>query len=77
MLTASIIRAALMMEAVSTSEPSVNFYKTTWCNNAEDSHLQYNALIFSKEMDMNKIQIEHNLNMSLLLLKTYTMNIIF
>jgi hypothetical protein len=23
---------ALMMEAVSTSETSVNFYQTTWCN---------------------------------------------
>jgi hypothetical protein len=31
---------ALMMEAVSTSETSVNFYKTTWCNIPEDSHLQ-------------------------------------
>jgi hypothetical protein len=28
-----------MMEAPSTSEKSVNFYKTTWCNNPEDSHL--------------------------------------
>jgi hypothetical protein len=28
-----------MMEAVSTSEASVNFYDTTWCNVAEDSHL--------------------------------------
>jgi nucleoside diphosphate kinase len=30
---------ALMMEAVRTSETSVNFYQTTRCNNAEDSHL--------------------------------------
>jgi hypothetical protein len=30
---------ALMMEAVSTSETSVNFYQTTWRNIAEDSHL--------------------------------------
>jgi hypothetical protein len=29
----------LMMEAVCTSETSVNFYETTWCNIAEDSHL--------------------------------------
>jgi hypothetical protein len=31
---------ALMMEAVSTSETSVNFYQTTRRNNPEDSHLQ-------------------------------------
>jgi hypothetical protein len=36
-LTASII--TLMMEAVSTSEMSVNFYKTTWRNIPEDSLL--------------------------------------
>jgi hypothetical protein len=34
---ASII--ALMMEAASTSETSVNFYQTTWCNIRKDSHL--------------------------------------
>jgi hypothetical protein len=40
-LAASIIRAmiALIMEAVSTSETSVNFYHTTRHNNPEDSHL--------------------------------------
>jgi hypothetical protein len=37
-LTASIIRA-LMMEAASTSEMSVNFYQITRHNNPEDSHL--------------------------------------
>jgi hypothetical protein len=37
-LTASII-IALMMEAVSTSETSVNFYQTTRRNIPEDSHL--------------------------------------
>jgi hypothetical protein len=31
---------ALMMEAASISETSVNFYQTTQCNNPEDSHLQ-------------------------------------
>jgi hypothetical protein len=31
---------ALMMEAASTSETSVNFYQTTQRNNPEDSHLQ-------------------------------------
>jgi hypothetical protein len=32
----------LMMEAVSTSDMSVNFYHTTWHNNPEDSHLHEN-----------------------------------
>jgi hypothetical protein len=31
---------ALMMEAASTSETSVNFYQTSRCNIPEDSHLQ-------------------------------------
>jgi hypothetical protein len=40
-LAASIISViALMTEAASPSEMSVNFYQTTWCNNPEDSHLQ-------------------------------------
>jgi hypothetical protein len=39
-LAASII--ALMMEAASTFETSVNFYQTTRRNNPEDSHLQIN-----------------------------------
>jgi hypothetical protein len=30
----------LMMEAESTSEMSVNFYRTTWRNIPEDSHLR-------------------------------------
>jgi hypothetical protein len=30
---------ALMMEALNTSEPPVNFYRTTRGNNPEDSHL--------------------------------------
>jgi hypothetical protein len=34
-LTAFII--TLVMKAVSTSEMSVNLYKTTWCNNPEQS----------------------------------------
>jgi hypothetical protein len=43
MLAASNIRAmivALMMEAGSTSETSVNFYQTAGRNNPEDSHFQ-------------------------------------
>jgi hypothetical protein len=31
---------ALLMEAVNTSETSVDFYHTTWRSNPEDSHLQ-------------------------------------
>jgi hypothetical protein len=33
---------ALMMEAASTSETSVNFYQTARHNNPEDSHLHTN-----------------------------------
>jgi hypothetical protein len=36
-LTASI--TTMMMEAVSTSERSVNFYQTTQCNIPEDCHV--------------------------------------
>jgi hypothetical protein len=39
MLTAFI---ALMMEGAITSETSVNFYQTAWCNNPENSHLHEN-----------------------------------
>jgi hypothetical protein len=41
-LAAYIIRAitALMMEAASTYDTSVNFYQSTRRNNPEDSHLQ-------------------------------------
>jgi hypothetical protein len=43
-LAASIFRAiiALMMETTSTSETSVNLYRTTRRNNLEDSHLHTN-----------------------------------
>jgi hypothetical protein len=37
-VTTSIIRA-MMMEAASTSETWVSFYKTTWHNIPHDSHL--------------------------------------
>jgi hypothetical protein len=33
------------MEAVSTSEVSVNFYETTWYNIPEDSHLDLSKII--------------------------------
>jgi hypothetical protein len=39
MLRRDIWAIVLMMEAVSTSETSVNFYQTTRCNNPEDSDL--------------------------------------
>jgi hypothetical protein len=38
-LAASIIKAMMMMEALSTSKTLVNFYQTTRCNNPENSHL--------------------------------------
>jgi hypothetical protein len=34
---------ALMMEAASISETSVNFYQTARCNNPEDSYLRLAA----------------------------------
>jgi hypothetical protein len=37
---------ALMMEAVHTSETSVNFYKNTQRNNPEGCHLHHNVLSF-------------------------------
>jgi hypothetical protein len=53
---------ALIMEAASTSETSVNFYQTTQRNNPEDSHLQFHPhhyqliihkyLIVSRSMSM-------------------------
>jgi hypothetical protein len=41
-LAASIIR--MMMEAASTSETSVNFYRTARRNNPEDSHLLFGEI---------------------------------
>jgi hypothetical protein len=47
-LASSIIRAfTLMMEAVTTSETSVNFYQTTRRNNPEDSHRQHYPQFFT------------------------------
>jgi hypothetical protein len=42
---------ALMMEAASTTETSVNFFQTTWCNNPEDSHLH--VLLLSSTFGSN------------------------
>jgi hypothetical protein len=62
-LAASIIRAtravshvilelliAVMMEAVSTSETSLNFYRTTRCNIREDSH---HSVLWEPEILLN------------------------
>jgi hypothetical protein len=46
---------ALMMEATSTFETSVNVYQSTWRNNPEDSHLNIcrskNLVSHSDELD--------------------------
>jgi hypothetical protein len=42
----SEVFAALMMEAVSTSKTSVNFYQTTRRNNTEDSRLYVKTSFF-------------------------------
>jgi hypothetical protein len=41
-MQSSVFIIALMMEAASTSEMSVNFYQTTQRNNPEDGHLLQN-----------------------------------
>jgi hypothetical protein len=46
-LTASIVRA-IRMEAVGTSETSVNFYQTIRHNTREDSHLHTLHLVVLK-----------------------------
>jgi hypothetical protein len=48
---------ALMLEAVSTSEMSVNFYYTTWRNNPEDSHLHTHCHKNLKSHLLKKFQI--------------------
>jgi hypothetical protein len=45
---------ALMMEAVSTSETSVNFYQTTWRNIPEDSHLYTRS---SENLKSHKVRL--------------------
>jgi hypothetical protein len=58
MQTASIIRAmALMMEAVSTSATSVNFYQTTRRNIQEDSNLQKDG---STKLHFNEVETSHS-----------------
>jgi hypothetical protein len=53
MLTAAII--AFMMEAVSTSETSVNFYKTTRCNMLEGSHVK--RMNYRQRQNMETLQL--------------------
>jgi hypothetical protein len=48
-----------MMEAVSTSETSVNFYQTTWYNIPEDGHLASRKYCFIKS-DMLQLINQHN-----------------
>jgi hypothetical protein len=46
---------ALMMEAASTYETSVNFYQSTWCNNPEDSHLHVCCLRYDFQDDLRRV----------------------
>jgi hypothetical protein len=59
-----VVEIALMMEAVSTSETSVNFYQTTRRNNPEDSHprpshcpLLSTVMIFINDINVNQIMM--------------------
>jgi hypothetical protein len=55
-LTVSIIRAVtLMIEAVSTSETSVNFCQTTQRNVLEDSHLQHRHLHCRENLNLIRL----------------------
>jgi hypothetical protein len=56
---------ALMMEAASTSETSVNFYQTTRGNIPEDSHL--NSLTFITLISTSDIFTEHFLGVQVFL----------
>jgi hypothetical protein len=58
-LAASIV-ITLMMEAASTSETSVNLYRTTQRNNPEDSHFQ-RYLLLLKEVPSTLIFIMESL----------------
>jgi hypothetical protein len=49
-----ILLIALMMEAVSTSETSVDFYETTWRNILEDSHLHARRRENLKSLEIEK-----------------------
>jgi hypothetical protein len=58
---------ALMMEAASTSETSVNFRQTTWHNNLEDSHTQSTFSDFQTVMSWrDKILLERCFGASVL-----------
>jgi hypothetical protein len=70
-LAASIV--ALIMEAVSTSETSVNFYQTTGHNNPEDSHLNRKISVLKCEIIFSNFSItqEWILRKSMTLMKNY------
>jgi hypothetical protein len=52
---------ALIMEAVSTSETSVNFCQTTQCYNPEDSHLHAQiSLEGSEERSYDSLELCHS-----------------
>jgi hypothetical protein len=69
-IAASIIRAmsALMMEAASTSETSVNFYQTTRRLNPEDSPLHAprrdNLKSYLWECELNKRHVKPSVRLS-------------
>jgi hypothetical protein len=46
-----------MMEAVSTSEKSVNFYQTTQCSTPEDKHLHIHCLENIKSLTVHLSQL--------------------
>jgi hypothetical protein len=48
---------SLVMEAVSTSETSVNFYHTTQLNIPEDNHLQLSDSLLNVTLDVTVISI--------------------
>jgi hypothetical protein len=45
----SLVELALIMEAVSTSETSVNFYQPNRCNNPEDTYLHV-SFMFAQQL---------------------------
>jgi hypothetical protein len=46
-----------MMEVVSTSETSIDFYETTWCNIPEDSHLHVS---YTSPQHKNMLRFSHD-----------------
>jgi hypothetical protein len=44
------------MEVVNTSETSINFYQTTWCDIPDDSHLQTRCSENEKFHELQQLQ---------------------